>query len=308
MRLSRKIKMALGESRLLILGAQVLFGFQFNGVFQDLFETLPFLSKAIQCVGLALLVLTIGLLIAPSMRHRLVEGGEASGGALNFATRVMDWALAPFAAALALDVFIATERVGGRAWGTWLGTGAFAVALLFWYAWEFLLRKKERAVSEEARESTPLPDKVEQLLTESRVVLPGAQALLGFQLTVTLTRAFQELPLESKAAHVAALCCVALAVILLMAPAAFHRISFAGEDDPAFLRLGSAFVIAAPAPLAAAIALDTYVAVRRALDSAPTALILAACALIVLLGLWYGYPLLRRERSRGRSQRAKSGA
>src|SRR5581483_693926 len=103
MKLSRKIKTALGESRLLILGAQVLFGFQFNGVFQDLFEDLPPVSKAIQCVGLALLVLTIGLLIAPSMRHRLVEGGEASGGALNFATRVMDWALAPFAAALALD-------------------------------------------------------------------------------------------------------------------------------------------------------------------------------------------------------------
>ena len=306
MKLSRKIKTALGESRLLILGAQVLFGFQFNGVFQELFGELPPLTKAIQCVGLALLVLTIGLLIAPSMRHRIVEGGEASGGALNFAASVMDWALAPFAAALALDVFIATERVGGPGWGALVGAGAFGLALLFWYVLEFLLRKKERAMSEEARESTPLPDKVEQLLTESRVVLPGAQALLGFQLTVTLTRAFQELPFESKAAHVVALCCVAFAVILLMAPAAFHRISFAGEDDPAFLRLGSAFVIAAPAPLAAAIALDTYVAVRRALDSSSTALILAACALLVLLGLWYGYPLLRRRRREpGRRKRLR---
>ncbi len=296
MNLSRKIKMALGESRLLILGAQVLFGFQFDGVFQDLFEKEPAVTKALQCVGLALLVLTIGLLIAPSMRHRLVESGEASGAALNFATKVMDWALAPFAVALGLDVFVATERVGGREWGAFVGAGALALALLFWYVLEFLLRKKERAVSEDARESTPLPDKVEQLLTESRVVIPGAQALLGFQLTVTLTRAFQELPFESKAAHVAALCLVALTVVLLMAPAAFHRISFAGEDDPAFLRLGAAFVIAAPAPLAVAIALDTYVAVRRALDSASTALILAACVLIVLLGLWYGYPLLRRAR------------
>jgi len=39
--LERKLKIALDESRLLILGAQVLFGFQFNGIFQELFEELP---------------------------------------------------------------------------------------------------------------------------------------------------------------------------------------------------------------------------------------------------------------------------
>ena len=34
MQLERKLKTALDESRLLILGAQVLFGFQFQSVFQ----------------------------------------------------------------------------------------------------------------------------------------------------------------------------------------------------------------------------------------------------------------------------------
>jgi hypothetical protein len=64
---------------------------------------------------------------------------------------------------------------------------------------------------------TPLSAKVEQMLIEARVIIPGAQALLGFQLTVTLTRAFEQLPYESKLAHAAALCCIALSVILLMA-------------------------------------------------------------------------------------------
>jgi uncharacterized protein DUF6328 len=85
------------------------------------------------------------------------------------------------------------------------------------------------------------------MLTEARVIIPGAQALLGFQLTVTLTRAFEQLPFESKLAHAAALCCIALSIILLMAPAALHRISFGGEDSADFLRIGS---VSAPLPLA----------------------------------------------------------
>ena len=46
----------------------------------------------------------------------------------------------------------------------------------------------------EAEKPTPLSTKVEQLLTEARVIIPGAQALLGFQFTVTLTRSFEQLP------------------------------------------------------------------------------------------------------------------
>jgi hypothetical protein len=56
------------------------------------------------------------------------------------------------------------------------------------------------------------------MLTEARVVLPGAQPLLGFQLVVTLTRTFEQLPESSRLLHMAALCSVALTTILLMVP------------------------------------------------------------------------------------------
>jgi hypothetical protein len=85
----------------------------------------------------------------------------------------------------------------------------------------------------------------------------------------------------------------ALAMILLMAPPSLHRIAFAGEDDPEFLRVASLFVTFAPLPLAFGIALDTYVAAGR--DLQPTAaIVLALVAIVALLGLWYGYPLWRR--------------
>ena len=41
MELSKKVSIALAETRMLILGAQILIGFQFRGVFSDGYEKLP---------------------------------------------------------------------------------------------------------------------------------------------------------------------------------------------------------------------------------------------------------------------------
>jgi hypothetical protein len=82
-----------------------------------------------------------------------------------------------------------------------------------------------------------------------------------------------------------------------MTPASLHRIAFGGEDDPQFVTVGSWFVIAAPLPLALGIALDTYVAADRAVQSPATAVALAAVAIVALLGARYAYPLWRRAAS-----------
>jgi hypothetical protein len=103
MTLERQLKIALDESRLLILGAQVLFGFQFNGIFQERFEQLPALERAFFCAGLTLIMLAIGLLIAPSMEHRIVECGQDSPRVLGLATLFAGLALAPIALTIALD-------------------------------------------------------------------------------------------------------------------------------------------------------------------------------------------------------------
>ena len=44
MSLSKQVKTALDETRLLMLGAQVLFGFKLNGVFQEEFASLSLAS------------------------------------------------------------------------------------------------------------------------------------------------------------------------------------------------------------------------------------------------------------------------
>jgi hypothetical protein len=120
------------------------------------------------------------------------------------------------------------ERIGGAAAGALAGAVFFALAIVCWYALEFYMKANRAPLSAPKLPSRPtrIETQVEQLLTEARVIIPGGQALLGFQLTVTLTRTYEQLPPESKMAHAAALCFVALAVILLMAPASLHRIAF----------------------------------------------------------------------------------
>ena len=196
MSLQRKLKNALDETRLLILGAQVLFGFQFNGMFQEAFADLHLPLRLIACTGLVLIMIAIGLLIAPSMQHRIVERGENSDRILSATTTLAALALFPLAMALGLDVFMAIERTFGLGAGVGVGASFFILAITFWYVLEFAIRENKPMRERYDGTGTPLSSKVEQMLTEARVIIPGAQALLGFQLTVTLTRAFEQIPFE----------------------------------------------------------------------------------------------------------------
>jgi hypothetical protein len=298
MSLPKKVKTALDETRLLILGAQVLFGFQLNGAFQEGFADLPQSSKLMTSLGQTLMVLSIALLIAPSMQHRLVERGEDSNRIHRTTGRYAGWALLPFEVSLGIAVYVVFDHLYGRILAVLVGTIFCLLAGILWFGLEFVIRtwRKTKPMREEEK-PTSLPTKIDQMLTEARVILPGAQALLGFQLTVTLMRPFEQLPESVKLLHVGALCCVAVAVILLMTPAALHRISYAGEDTKEFFRLGSGFVVAAPAALAFGIAGDLFVAVYKASEMPALAFTIAISSLVALALFWFVIPLSIRARS-----------
>jgi hypothetical protein len=150
-----------------------------------------------------------------------------------------------------------------------------------------------------ARASTPTPlhVKIDYLLTEARVILPGAQALLGFEFIVTLTKAFAELPREIRIVHFAALVCVMIAVVLLVAPASIHRLAFGGDDSERFLRFGSRLVTLALLPLALGISLDIYVATWKLFSAESVAAVAAVVTFCVLTTLWYALPLVYRRQA-----------
>ena len=106
------------------------------------------------------------------------------------------------------------------------------------------------------------------------------------------------LPQTAKVVHAIALCLIGMNVIVMMTPAALHRLSFGGEDSPRFFRLGSALVSVGPAFLAAGISMETYVVFLKALNTPQAAIAASIAALIVLTGFWYVWPLSLRQSSR----------
>jgi Family of unknown function (DUF6328) len=295
MSLQKKVKTGLDETRLLILGAQVLFGFQLNGVFQEGFAELNASTRLIDSVAQGLMAIAIGLLIAPSMHHLVAEKGQDTLRMHRATGLFAGFALFPFGISLGLSFYIVFDRLYGTVAALVAGTAFCLLALLFWYGMGLLMKPETKNPPKEKETRTPLHTKIDQMLTEARVILPGAQALLGFQLIVTLTPTFEQLPPSSRLLHVAALISVAFAIILLMTPAALHRISFRGEDTDRFFRMGSWFVVLAPVPFALGIAADLYVATLKATESALLGVLLAVGILMILAMLWYGLPLYLRS-------------
>jgi hypothetical protein len=154
-------------------------------------------------------------------------------------------ALLLFALGLATGLYVVVAYRFGAATGLVIGLCFGLLAVMLWYGSARLLRRSRKDTTPMQEHRTPLDVRVEQMLTEARVLIPGAQALFGFQLAVMLTDAFGELAASAKVVHVTALCCIVLAVILLMAPAAFHRIAYGGENTEAFYRLGSCLIVVA---------------------------------------------------------------
>ena len=295
----QRVKTGLDETRLLILGAQILFGFHLNGAFQSGFSELSPFSRGLHAASFFTMAIAIALLITPSLQHQLIDGGRATTRILGATTAFAAAALLPIALSLGADLYIVIGHRFGAGTGATVGIGFALTAVAGWYGAEWLIRTPPPQKKPPDEPDTPIDVRVEHMLTEARVMLPGAQALLGFQLAVILTDAFAELPSASKIVHVVALCCVSLAVILLMAPASFHRIGFHGQNTESFYRLGSTLVVAAAVPLAGGIVGDLYVAVTKALSWPAIGAAVAVAAFAVLATLWFVHPLLLRARRSG---------
>jgi hypothetical protein len=115
-----------------------------------------------------------------------------------------------------------------------------------------------------------------------------------------MTQAFARLPSPVQTVHVAALMSLVIAVVLLIAPAAVHRLAFEGRDDPRLLGPGSLIVTLALLPLTASICCDMWVALFRLTGSDTPATVGALLTVAVLLGLWFVLPLSLRGTIRAR--------
>src|SRR5205814_2184944 len=99
------------------------------------------------------------------------------------------------------------------------------------------------------KEKVSLDSAAKHILEECRMVLPGIQALFGFQLIAVFNDGFaRELSSGERILHLSAIALVTLAIALVMAPAAIHRQTQQREVSERFIWLSSQLVLAGMLP------------------------------------------------------------
>jgi Family of unknown function (DUF6328) len=144
------------------------------------------------------------------------------------------------------------------------------------------------------------PAKTEKLamaaIEEARMVLPGIQALFGFQLIAAFNETFRQLEPLEQILHFVALIFVAVAIAIIMTPAAYHRLVERGSVSDFFVRLASWLVAAAMLPLMIALCIEVYLLGRVILHQEWICAAVAVFLLIVFSGLWFFFPFAMRLR------------
>jgi hypothetical protein len=294
-KLSDRIETVLNEARMLILGGQVLLGFSYRICFEEGFHLIPQSARLAEVGGLGIMTAGLGWLIWPAAFHQIAERGNATETINRLTTRVLDWGLLPFGAGLALSFYPVASALR-LPYPGWIGASSGILALSVWYG-SALGRKAPNPQRREEEESN-LSDRVKKVLMECRMALPGAQAFLGFQFAIVFAQGFAGLPRSSQLVHFGSLVATTVSTVLLIAPAAYHRLAEQGQDSEHFHSVASGLLLLALVFLAPGMAGDLLVVIRLVTGSYALALWVATLLLASFYGLWFGVSLWKRIKSR----------
>jgi CBS domain containing-hemolysin-like protein len=135
----------------------------------------------------------------------------------------------------------------------------------------------------------------DQLYQELRALITGVQVLFGFLLSVTFTTRFTDLSTTDRRIHLAVIGCAATALVLLLAPTAFHRVQFRQRDKEAMVRIANVEALVAMIFIALSTGGTLYLVAAIAFGTAWG--VSAATALFGFsILMWWVIPLARRRR------------
>lgn len=144
--------------------------------------------------------------------------------------------------------------------------------------------------SEQAR----LARNMGELLQELRVAQAGVQILFAFLLTVTFSARFGQATSLQRVTLLVTILVTTLSAVLLMAPAAWHRLYFRQGRRVDVIRWGSRCALAGLLLLAVAMS-GTVLVAAAAVVGSMVAIVLACCTAVVFCACWLVLPLLRRR-------------
>jgi cation transport ATPase len=140
--------------------------------------------------------------------------------------------------------------------------------------------------------------RLNELLQEIRVVLPGTTVLFGFLLAVTGFPNFPDFTRANRAMYFVAFTCAAVALVFLLAEASYHRLRGRPYDKYVMLRTVSRQAITAMTFLAISLTAAFALVVDLTYGERASAIATSALVLLVLT-VWFGLPLSRRATKDG---------
>ena len=150
---------------------------------------------------------------------------------------------------------------------------------------------KEHARADED-EGERLDRELIELLNELRVVMPGVQLLFGFLLTVPFQQRFSQVDDFQRTVYFVTLLLTAASAAFLMAPSAFHRLTFREGQKPYLVKLGTHQTIVGMALLALAMNGALLLLTDLVFHTLTAAIIVAGTGLL-FAWLWFGLALTR---------------
>jgi len=162
------------------------------------------------------------------------------------------------------------------------------------------------AQSGRSRASEDLLDQERNSLDEARMVLPGIQAVFGFQLIAVFNERFAQLPEMLRIAHFASLSLVVVAVALIMTPAAYDRLAEPDVVTRRFLANTATLLTTAMGVFGCAIASEMFVVAAMVTQSITLGVAASLVALALFGTLWFVFPLRRAREEAARRKAAGS--
>jgi hypothetical protein len=148
-------------------------------------------------------------------------------------------------------------------------------------------------VTEQESTDERLDRELIELLNELRVALPGVQMLFGFLLALPFSVGFEHTSGTDRRVYFVSFLAAAAASVLLIAPSAYHRLTWRRRDKEHLLRAANMLAIGGMTCLAVAVSAAVYV-VTSALYSSATAAATTAGVAATTVACWYVLPLARR--------------
>jgi hypothetical protein len=147
----------------------------------------------------------------------------------------------------------------------------------------------------ESRHGETLEQQATHATDEARMLLPGVQALLGFQLVAVFNNRFNDLSDFDQRIHLVSVLLVALAMALIMTPAAYHRQVGRGVVTEHFVVLTSRLLTLAMMPFIGGLSIDVYLLTTLIVADAAASIGLAIATATVLAALWFALPRVMRS-------------